>query len=356
MRVTTIVNFSAAWLLWSVANSDISVSATTATNRQSTLFGVRSSSINKNNNFQRIGSKASPSDLSCLRTATSRALLNARGGADDSDYDEESSSEEEDFYDEEEESEDEEEDLFGDFDLDGDDSDDFKEENTVDRIIEEFHRTPPMTKAYLTASFVATAFGYFMTGNEFPPLLSLDWNKVFKAGQIWRPFTAFLNLGSFGLIGYPMTVHFVHQYMSFLERLSHNKPYDFWIMILFGMTSMLVGYPIMKMSPRFLGHNLSTFLVYIWSRMFEGVDVGVFDFIHIKAELLPWFLLAQTFLLEGEPPTLDFLGIVFGHVYYHFRKIGMLGAPGWLIRWYDESPKAEMLRNKYKTISSDFGV
>ena len=116
---------------------------------------------------------------------------------------------------------------------------------------------------------------------------------VFRRGQIWRPFTAFLNLGSFGLVGYPMTVHFMHQYMSFLERLAHKKPYDFWIMILSGMTSMLVGYPFMKMSPRFLGHNLSTFLVYIWSRMFEGVDVGVFDFIHIKAELLPWFLLAQ---------------------------------------------------------------
>ena len=151
----------------------------------------------------------------------------------------------------------------------------------------------PLLRRYLTASFVVTAYGYFMSNNEFPSLLSLDWNKVFKGGQIWRPFTAFLNLGSMGLIGYPMTVHFVHQYMSFLERLAHNKPYDFWIMILFGMTSMLVGYPIMKMSPRFLGHNLSTFLVYIWSRMFEGVDVGVFDFIHIKAELLPWFLLAQ---------------------------------------------------------------
>mmetsp|Transcript_19194 Transcript_19194/g.53477 ORF Transcript_19194/g.53477 Transcript_19194/m.53477 type:complete len:344 (+) Transcript_19194:537-1568(+) len=340
-RSTTIVGLLTVWFLGCVSNIG-SVSATSTIQRQSNPFGIYYSSV--------IRSKLHSSELSFL---TSRALLNTRGGADDSDSEE--FSEDEDSYDEEDESEDD-EDLFDGFDLDEHSSDDFKEDNKLDQIIEEYHRTPPITKAYLTASFVVTALGYVMTNNEFPPLLSLDWNKVFKGGQIWRPFTAFLNLGSLGLIGYPMTIHFVHQYMSFLERLSHNKPYEFWIMILFGMTSMLVGYPIMKMSPRFLGHNLSTFLVYIWSRMFEGVDVGVFEFIHIKAELLPWFLLAQTFLLEGEPPTLDFLGIVFGHVYYHFRKVGMLRAPDWLIKWYDESPKAELLRKKYKTISSDFGV
>jgi len=354
MRISTIANLFACWFLSYATNNIGSVSAGTPMKRYSNLMGAQSSRINEKNKIRCTGCKVSSSSntLSFLRTATSWALLNARGGADDSDYEEESS-EEEDFYDEESEEEDD-EDLFGDFDLDGDNMDDFKEDNTVDRIVEEYHRTPPITKAYLTASFVATAMGYMMTNNEFPPLLSLDWNKVFRGGQIWRPFTAFLNLGSFGLVGYPMTVHFVHQYMSFLERLAHNKPYDFWIMILFGMTSMLVGYPIMKMSPRFLGHNLSTFLVYIWSRMFEGVEVGVFEFIHIKAELLPWFLLAQTYLLEGEPPTLDFLGIVFGHVYYHFTKSGLLGAPDWLITWYDESPNAQVLRNKYKTIGSDF--
>ncbi len=52
---------------------------------------------------------------------------------------------------------------------------------------------------------------------------------------------------------------------------------------------------------------------------------------------------------------LDLLGILFGHIYYHVHKVGMLGAPEWLIEWYNESPKAQVLRDKYKTISSDFG-
>ena len=287
MRISasTTLNLFASWFVLCVTSNLCSVNA--AVNRNG-IIGTRSLWSNKNNKVRCTLCKTSSNNLSFIRTATSRTLFNTRGGSDSSDSEEESSSEE-DFSEEEEDDEE----LFGDFDLDGDDGDDFKEDNMMDRLIEEYHRTPPITKAYLTASFVATALGYLFSGNQFPPLLSLDWNKVFKNGQIWRPFTAFLNLGSFGLIGYPMTIHFVHQYMSYLERLAHNKPYDFWVMIVFGMASMQIGYPIMKLSPRFLGHNFSTFLSYIWSRMFEGVDVAVFEVITIKAETLPWFMLAQ---------------------------------------------------------------
>jgi lipid-A-disaccharide synthase-like uncharacterized protein len=319
MRAAVIGVFSiSAWgslLLCSVADSSSSSSSVSRNKavtrrRQSTLFGVRSSlitAVDSNNNDCRVPSlklKAFANDLPSLRTVTSRVLLNVRGGdeEEDEEYDDDDSEEEEyDVYDDEsEEEEDDEEDMFSNFDLDGDDSDDFKEDKTFDRIAEAYHTTPPLTKAYLTSSFVVTALGAVLTNNEFPPILTLDWNKVFKSFQIWRPFTAFLNLGSFGPIGYPMTIHFVHQYMSSLERSSHNKPYDFWIMILFGMTSMVVGYPMMKLNSRFLGHNISTFLTYIWSRMYEGMDVGVFDFIHIKAEVLPWFMLAQVRTIKSK--------------------------------------------------------
>ena len=108
-------------------------------------------------------------------------------------------------------------------------------------------------------------------------------------------------------------------------------------MIFFGMLSMVGGYPILKLSPRFLGHNLSTFLVYIWSRYHEGLEVNMFELFNTRAELLPWFFLAQTFLLEGELPLLDFLGIVFGHIYYHCKSIGLLRAPQPVVTWYKTS-------------------
>jgi Derlin-2/3 len=183
----------------------------------------------------------------------------------------------------------------------------------------------------------------------------LDWKKVLTRLQIWRPFTSFLNFGPMGL-GYLMTAQFVWVYMSTLERLNHNRPYDFWIMILFGQLSMVIGYPVLKLSPRFLGHNLSTFFVYIWSRYHEGIEVNMFELFNTRAELLPWFFLAQTFLLEGEPPFLDFLGIVFGHIYHHCKTVGILRAPDSLTKWYEESEGAARIRELYKPISSDFDV
>ena len=239
---------------------------------------------------------------------------------------------------------------------------DFAEDNTFDRIIAAWKRTPPLTKSYLTASAAATIYGRVFCNNDFPKILLLDWNKVLTRLQIWRPFTSFLNFGPFGL-GFVMTAQFVWVYMSTLERLNHSHPYDFWIMIVFGQLAMVFGYPIFNklvpgfnLNPRYLGHNLSTFLVYIWSRYHEGIEVNMFELFNTRAELLPWFFLAQTFLLEGEPPILDFLGIVFGHIYHHCKTVGILRAPAALADWYEESESAKRIREKYKTISSDFDV
>jgi len=84
--------------------------------------------------------------------------------------------------------------------------------------------------------------------------------------------------------------------------------------------------------------------------------VNLYELFNTRAELMPWFFLAQTFLLEGEPPILDFLGIVFGHVYHHCKTVGILRAPKALTVWYEKSKSAERIREKYKTISSEFDV
>jgi Derlin-2/3 len=230
---------------------------------------------------------------------------------------------------------------------------DFSEETTIDRLVVAWQKTPPVTKGYLSASILVTLYGYIFSKNEFPSILLLNWNKVLTRLQIWRIVTSFLNFGPLGL-GYIMTAQFVWVYMSTLERLNHNKPYDFWIMLLFGQLCMVIGYPILKLSPKFLGHNLSTFLVYIWSRYHEGVEVNMFELFNTRAEMLPWFFLGQTFLLEGELPVLDFLGIVFGHIYHHCKTVGILRAPDALTQWYETSEAAENIRELYKPISSDF--
>ncbi|KAK1736670.1 Der1-like family protein [Skeletonema marinoi] len=229
-----------------------------------------------------------------------------------------------------------------DFDFDDDDmfdfdaaEDDFGDDNTLTQIVEAYHKTPPLTKAYLTAH---------CNKNDFPSILQLDWKPILTKLQIWRPLTAFLNFGPLGL-GYLMTAHFVWTYMSTLERLNHSNPYDFWLMMLFGSVMMST----------ILRHNLSTFLVYVWSRYHEGLEVNMFELFNTRAELLPWFFLGQTFLLEGEVPILDFLGIVFGHIYHHYKTTNVLRTPRFVIQWYNGDNKyAQMLREKYKDISSDF--
>ena len=210
-------------------------------------------------------------------TRTITYLLKTRGGSEVED---------------ESEGFDDEEGVFDDFEMGDDGDDEFAEETMVDRFLEAYRKTPPLTKSYLTASFIVTTFGYMFNRNQFPDVFLLDWKKTLTRGQLWRPFTTFFNFGPIGL-SYLLTVQFVWTYMSTLERLHHRKPYDFWIMIGFGMMSMVFGYPILKLNARFLGHNLSTFLVYMWSRYHEGMEVKLFDLYSTRAELLPWFFLAQ---------------------------------------------------------------
>eukprot|EP00814_Leptocylindrus_danicus_P001745 CAMPEP_0116036032 /NCGR_PEP_ID=MMETSP0321-20121206/20851_1 /TAXON_ID=163516 /ORGANISM="Leptocylindrus danicus var. danicus, Strain B650" /LENGTH=299 /DNA_ID=CAMNT_0003513237 /DNA_START=113 /DNA_END=1008 /DNA_ORIENTATION=+ len=269
--------------------------------------------------------------------AAASILSVSRGGAVDVD----------DLYDEEY---DEEYDSDADFDLDFEDMDmeanegDFAENNTLERAWESWKKTPPFTQMYISLSIGATMLGFLTNNNEFPKILSLEWKPTLTKLQLWRPFTSFLNIGAFNL-GYLMTAHFVWTYMSTLERLNHDKPYDFWLMIVFGCVSMVTGYSLLGLSPRFLGHNLSTFFVYVWSRYHEGLEVNMMELFNTRAEMLPWFFLAQTALLEGELPLLDMLGIVFGHIYHYCKTTNAIRTPKAVINWYmSDSKYSNMIR------------
>ena len=75
-------------------------------------------------------------------------------------------------------------------------------------------------------------------------------------------------------------------------------------MMFFGAAMMVTGYSIMGLNPHVLGHNLSTYLVYIWSRYHEGLEVNMFELFNTRAEMLPWFFLAQVSLIRLEVAVL----------------------------------------------------
>ncbi len=295
--------------------------------------------------FRNLGSKTFIRPI--VRGSTDiSTCLSIRGGSDyDSDFD--SDSDFDDDFDDD--------DLFG-LDDTGDLEDDFSEQSTLSLAVQAFQKSPPVTKIFLASSFFCSLVGYLQNKNDYPSYFLLDWKATLTKFQFWRPVTAFFNFGPMGL-GWLMTAHFVWTYMSTLERLNHNQPYEFWYMIFFGCSTMVMGYTFLNISPRFLGHNLSTFLVYVWSRYHEGLEVNMFEMFNTRAEMLPWFFLAQTFLLEGEFPILDLLGIVFGHVYHYLRSVGGIGrCPSFVKDWYEHGDDnfAIAVRGEYKKISSDF--
>jgi Derlin-2/3 len=306
---------------------------------------------NSNNNIENIENNQ---NNNISNNNHSNNSLSIRGGAIDSDDEESDYDSDQSDFDFSDDFDDD--DIFG-FDIDAfDDSDDFAEQSTLSRAWDAFVDSPPLTKIYLTAAFVAAAIGYVQNNGNFPSIFLLDWKATLTRGQFWRPVTAFLNFGPLNL-GWLMTAHFVWTYMSTLERLNHASPYEFWYMIFFGGTSMILGYTFLKIPPVYLGHNLSTFLVYVWSRYHEGLEVNMFEMFNTRAEMLPWFFLAQTFLLEGEFPTLDLLGIVFGHVYHYLRGVGGIGrCPGAVKEWYEngQGDFVKSIRSEYRKISSDF--
>ena len=132
--------------------------------------------------------------------------------------------------------------------------------------------------------------GYFLSFNIRAPLCRPCDDAPRSHGasllQRRRPFTGFLYSGPFGL-SYLLTIHFVWTYMGTLEKLQFAEPWDFLVMLLFGAASLLAGVGIGGGNARFLGHNLSCFLVYIWARTYEGQEVAVMEFFTIRAELLP---------------------------------------------------------------------
>ena len=101
---------------------------------------------------------------------------------------------------------------------------DFDGENTLARQVQSaIEKTPPITQAFLTLSIGATVLAMLLNNNRFPDFLLLDWAQVASRGQLWRLFTAFLYFGPLD-ISFALTVQFVWQYMSQLEKVHHKEP------------------------------------------------------------------------------------------------------------------------------------
>ena len=138
--------------------------------------------------------------------------------------------------------------------------------------------------------------------------------------------------------------------MSQVEKLHYDRPEKFVVILVFGGASLLLLYSLLGLSPQYLGHNLSTYLVYIWSKLFEGISVNMMGLVTLPAELLPWFFCAQSMLVDGVFPTADLLGILVGHLYLHFDKQRLLEPPDALTELFS----SQRVRKEYRQYKTDF--
>lgn len=167
----------------------------------------------------------------------------------------------------------------------------FDDSSLIPRLLQHYHSTPPITKIYLTSSFATALFSFILNNNQFPKILTLQYSKLLT-GQFWRPITQFLNLGPLSL-SYFLTLQFLWTYMSSIEKLLHTTPTTFINLLILIPSLMVISYGVLGLNVELLGHNFSTFLVYLWSRLHEGMEVNLMELFTLRAEVLPWFFLGE---------------------------------------------------------------
>jgi Derlin-2/3 len=219
----------------------------------------------------------------------------------------------------------------------------------INRILQWWEGTPPLTQLYIGASAVLTLWSAAFNYNEWPSMLQLKWSKTIFELQFWRPIAAFIYLGPFGL-NYLLVLHLMWTYMAELERLNAKSPGDFVVLLSFGSAMLLLGYKALGISSSYLGHNLGTYLIYLWSRIYEGTSVNMMELFYIQAELIPWFFCLQSLVIEGEFPLSDLLGIAIGHLFQYIQKLGVMSSVSSSI----DGILPESLKTRYARIKSDF--
>lgn len=140
-------------------------------------------------------------------------------------------------------------------------------------------------------------------------------------------------------------VYFLQRYARLIEESSGRSPAHFSWLLLFAMTSLLLLSPFVSMP--FLGHPLSSTLVYIWSRRNPDTLMSFLGLLVFRAPYLPWVLMGVSLVLHGTVPRDEIMGVVIGHIWYFFNDVypplyggsRPLDPPMWWRRLFGESSR-----------------
>jgi Derlin-2/3 len=207
-----------------------------------------------------------------------------------------------------------------------------------------------VTPFQLFYSFRAV-FVKYQASLNLPALLT---NDSLTYCQYWRLLTTFLYFGPLSL-DLVFHVFFLTRYSRLLEESSGRSPAQFSWLLLYATTCLICLSPLVSMP--FLGHPLSSTLVYIWSRRNPDTRLSFLGLLVFTAPYLPWVLMGFSLVVHGTVPKDEIMGVVIGHVWYFFSDVypplhggsRPFDPPMWWRRIFDGRPRedtADVINNE----------
>jgi Derlin-2/3 len=179
-----------------------------------------------------------------------------------------------------------------------------------------------------------------------PFQLFYSFRAVFSKLQYWRLLTTFIYFGPLSL-DLAFHIYFMQRYSRLLEESSGRSPAHFSWLLMYAMACLIAISPLVSMP--FLGHPLSSTLVYIWSRRNPDTRLSFLGLLVFTAPYLPWVLMGFSLFMHGTIPKDEIMGVVIGHVWYFFTDVypplhngsKPLDPPRWWRRIFEGRPEDE---------------
>eukprot|EP00759_Apiculatamorpha_spiralis_P007504 PhF_6_TR1462/c0_g1_i1/m.2633/K13989/DERL2_3; Derlin-2/3 len=179
-----------------------------------------------------------------------------------------------------------------------------------------YYGIPVITRSYMTLCFLmAGALSFkFVT----PFNLYLNFPLIMEDHQVWRLISNFCYFESFG-INFLFHMHFMYMYFRRLEEhYFHNRTADFFTMLLFGATTMLIAAYFFNII--FLSFPFLLFVLYVWCRRNPYEHLHILGLVPVGAPYIPYVFVVLS-LVMGHSLRDDVLGILVGHTYWYLADI-----------------------------------
>eukprot|EP00934_Nitzschia_sp_Nitz4_P001624 Nitzschia sp. Nitz4//scaffold1_size375055//301654//302613//NITZ4_000318-RA/size375055-processed-gene-0.460-mRNA-1//-1//CDS//3329541171//1624//frame0 len=224
--------------------------------------------------------------------------------------------------------------------------DKFKAEkkSPVSKVLENYRKVLPYTRAYITAIGVCTLLGVVLGEELSQSILALDPLRTLAGGEIWRFFTAASYLGT-PSVTWLLDSYYLLQYGSSLEQAYGAAQY---LVFLFSQLAILSILSILFGQP-FFARSMITAMLHVLSRAMPKQQVRWLIFT-VPYWSLPYGLMATDVLQAQSAGAAvpHILGIISGHFFHFHRfiwpKVGgedWLKAPAFLSKYVDPAPRAD---------------